>query len=77
MLAALPPPPDDEAKYESDCEGLERRFARQGRQPIKANAGAATRLDGLVDAPAGRLNGFRRFPNSFRGLSQFRWRISA
>jgi hypothetical protein len=39
------------------------------------NAGAATRFDGLVDAPAARLNGFRRFPNSFRGLSQFRWRI--
>src|ERR1700737_1928590 len=75
--AALPPPRDDETKQESDRERLERRFARHAHQPIKGSIGPATRLDGLGDAPAGRLNGFRRFLNSFGGLSQHSWRNGA
>jgi hypothetical protein len=67
---------DDETKQESDCEVLDRRLARQVRQPIKESAGPATGLDGLGEAPGCRLNGFRRLLNSFRGLSQHSWRIN-
>jgi hypothetical protein len=39
--------------------------------------GSFSRLDGIGDAPACCSNGFRGLQNSFRGLSQHRWRISA
>src|SRR6266566_10124620 len=53
----LSPPRDDEAKQESDCEGLERRCARQVRQTVTGTAGLATRLNGIGDALACRFNG--------------------
>src|SRR6266702_7598698 len=73
----LSPPRDDEAKQESDCEGLKRRFARQVRQTVKGTAGLATRLNGIGDALACRFNGLGRRPNGFRGLTQLSRRISA
>jgi len=72
----LSPPRDDEAKQESDCEGLERRFARQVRQTVKGAAGLATRLNGIGDALACRFNGLGRRPNGFRGFTQPSRRIS-
>jgi len=61
----LSPPRDDEAKQESDCEGLERRFARQVRQTVKGTARLVTRFNGIGDALACRFNGLSRRPNGF------------
>jgi hypothetical protein len=55
------PPRDDETNQESDLEGLKGRSVRQARQTIGGSTGPATRLDGIGDAPACCLNGFRGF----------------
>jgi hypothetical protein len=73
----LSSPRDDETKQESDCEGLDRRFARQVRQTVKGTAGLPTRLNRIGDALACRFNGLSRRPNGFCGLTQLSRRISA
>jgi hypothetical protein len=73
----LSSPRDDETKQESDCEGLDWRFARQVRQTVKGPAGLANSLNGLGDALACRFNGLSRRPNGFCGITQLSRRISA
>jgi hypothetical protein len=73
----LSPPRDDEAKQESDCEGLERRFARQVRQTVKGTARLVTRFNRIGDALACRFNGLSRRPNGFRSVTQLSRRTSA
>jgi hypothetical protein len=68
-VTRLPPPRNDQAKQESDCEGLDRRLARQARQLVKQTTGSSTRLDCPGDALRCRLNGFCRVVNSFRGCA--------
>jgi hypothetical protein len=73
----LSPPRDDEAKQESDCEGLERRFARQVSQTIKGTARLVTRFNGIGDALACGFNGLSGRPNGFRSVTQLSRRTSA